>query len=64
LQEYGTVPHRGATLQTGNNAQIQVEEYYLNESQALLLCMKSAAPQAKYLIDRLTQIRAWQLTGH
>ena len=45
LERYGGLPCRTATSHDGPGART-VEEYWLNEEQALLICMKSEAPRA------------------
>lgn len=41
LLSYGTVPQIGEPYQSGNGTQREVEEYWLNEAQCLIICMMS-----------------------
>lgn len=60
LERYGRLPHRGATSHDGPGAR-PVQEYWLNEAQALLICMKSDAPRAADVRQEIiTVYQAWR----
>ncbi len=66
LEEFGPFPHRGEMVEIGSGAKRSVKTYYLNEAQALLLCMFSrtakAAQVRKELIDVYMAYRTRGLT--
>jgi hypothetical protein len=49
LQRYGLTPRRGAPIVSGKGRVSEVEEYWLNEPQALLIAMRSDAELAPIL---------------
>ncbi|PKR57466.1 hypothetical protein [Thalassospira lohafexi] len=61
LKTYGSTPHRGAMITIGKGGQREVQEYWLNEEQALLICMfartRRAAEVRKEVISVFT---AWR----
>lgn len=61
LEAYGNVAVRCRAVETGNGSIKEVNEFYLNESQGLLVCMFSKTPKAaevrKALIEVFTAYR-------
>lgn len=55
ILDHGTLPQVAAVIVAGNGARMDVEEYHLNEAQALLVCMfartEKAAIVRKQVID-------------
>ena len=46
IGRYGAVPRRAVQVTSGNNRMTEVQEYHLNEEQALLVAVLSKAPRA------------------
>jgi hypothetical protein len=46
LEQFGPSRHRGAMVDIGSGAKREVQEYWLNEGQALLVSILSDAPNA------------------
>lgn len=60
LDRYGRLRHRGATSHEGSGAR-PVQEYWLNEAQALLICIRSDAPRAADVRHEIiTVYQAWR----
>lgn len=67
LQAYGNVAVRCRAVETGNGSIKEVKEFYLNESQGLLVCMFAKTPRAaavrKALIEVFTSYRREHALG-
>jgi len=60
LERYGRLRHHGATSHNGPGAR-SVEEYWLNEAQALIICMKSDAPRAADVREEIIYVfKMWR----
>lgn len=61
LQRYGLTPHRGAPIVSGKGRVSDVQEYWLNEPQALLIAMRSDAELAPAVREMLIRVfMAWR----
>jgi hypothetical protein len=61
LQRYGLTPRRGAPIVSGKGRVSEVEEYWLNEPQALLIAMRSDAELAPAVREMLIRVfMAWR----
>ncbi|PXX36233.1 MULTISPECIES: hypothetical protein [unclassified Thalassospira] len=61
LNTYGPTPHRGAMVRIGSGAQRNVQEYWLNEEQALLICMFARTTRAQAVRrEVITVFTAWR----
>ncbi|MFO1150964.1 MAG: hypothetical protein U1E62_21525 [Alsobacter sp.] len=65
LGRYGPTPCRTAMVRIGSGAQREVQEYLLNEPQALLLAVKSLTPQAADVREMLIRVfMEWRHQHH
>lgn len=53
IGRYGAVPRRAVQVTSGNNRMTEVQEYHLNEQQALLVAVLSRAPRAEDVREAL-----------
>jgi hypothetical protein len=61
LQQYGLAPRRGAPITSGKGRVTEVEEYWLNEAQCLLVCMFSRTDAAAEVRRALIEVfMAWR----
>ncbi len=61
LKAYGSTPHRGAMITIGKGGQREVQEYWLNEEQALLICMFARTDRAAEVRrEVITVFTAWR----
>lgn len=61
LKTYGPTPHRGAMVEIGSGAVREVQEYWLNEEQAILICMFARTSEAAAVRREIIQVfMAWR----
>lgn len=61
LLTHGSLPRVVAVITAGKGARRQVEEYYLNEAQALLVCMFARTPKAAEIRRQVIEVfMAWR----
>jgi hypothetical protein len=61
LRTYGPTPHRTAMVMIGSGAKRNVQEYWLNEEQALLICMFARTTRAQAVRrEVITVFTAWR----
>ncbi|WP_114094459.1 hypothetical protein [Thalassospira xiamenensis] len=61
LRTYGPTPHRGAMVMIGSGAKRNVLEYWLNEEQALLICMFARTTRAQEVRREVIKVfTAWR----
>jgi hypothetical protein len=56
LERYGPSPHRVAMVEIGSGAEREVQEYWLNERQAVIICMASRTPAAENIREEIVNI--------
>ncbi len=56
LGGFGSVPTRPAMVNIGSGAQREVDEYWLNESQAIYVCMRSRAKNSTEIRKEIIQV--------
>jgi hypothetical protein len=65
LQGYGQAPRRGALVERPDRGSIEVMEYWLNEPQALLICMFARTDRAAEVRRQVIEIfMAWRHGRH
>ncbi|KZC97216.1 hypothetical protein [Thalassospira xiamenensis] len=61
LEGFGPLRHRGAMVEIGSRATREVKEYWLNEEQALLICMFARTSRAQAVRrEVITVFTAWR----